>query len=72
MRELVVLQITIFILVAVGYLIKRIHLLGKEGQKSITDLVVNIVLPCNIVTSFLTKPTADTWKDCLLVLLISL
>lgn len=72
MRELIILQITIFILVAVGYFIKRIHLLGKEGQKNMTDLVVNVILPCNIVTSFLTKPSADTWRDCLLVFLISL
>ncbi len=72
MQELVVLQITIFVLVAVGYLIKKIHLLDNGGQKSVTDLVINVVLPCNIVTSFLTKPTADTWRDCLLVFLISL
>lgn len=72
MRELIILQVTIFTLVAVGYFIKRIHLLGKEGQKSVTDLVVNVVLPCNIVTSFLTKPTADTWRDCLLIFVISL
>lgn len=72
MRELVILQVTIFLLVAVGHFIKKIQLLGREGQKSITDLVVNVVLPCNIVTSFLTKPTADTWWDCLLVFVISL
>jgi len=72
MQELVVLQITIFSLVAVGYLIKKIHLLDSGGQKSLTNLVINVVLPCNIVTSFLKKPAADTWRDCLMVFLISL
>lgn len=72
MQKLIVLQVTIFTLVAVGYFIKRTHLIGKEGRQNITDLVINIVLPCNIITSFLTKPTADTWRDCLLVFLISL
>lgn len=65
------LQLTIFILLAAGFLVKRVKLVGSEGQKNITDLVIYLVLPCNIVTSFLNGTTVETLQDCLWVFLIS-
>ena len=60
MKELLILQLTIFILLAVGFLVKKIKIVGDEGQKNITDLVIYVILPCNIVTSFLNGMTKDT------------
>ena len=72
MKELLILQLTIFILLAVGFLVKKIHIVGAEGQRNITDLVIYVILPCNIVTSFLNGMTKDTLRDCLAILLISI
>ena len=72
MKELLILQLTIFILLAVGFLVKKVHIVGAEGQRNITDLVIYVILPCNIVTSFLNGMTKDTLRDCLTILLISI
>ncbi|MBQ6551964.1 MAG: AEC family transporter [Lachnospiraceae bacterium] len=72
MKELLSLQFTIFVLLAVGFLVKKIRIVGAEGQRNITDLVIYVVLPCNIVLSFLSGMTRDTLRDCLTILLISI
>lgn len=72
MKELLSLQFTIFVLTAVGFLLKKIKIIGQTGQKNITDLVIYVVMPCNIVTSFLSGLTPDTLRDCLHILLISI
>ena len=66
------LQITIFGLVAVGFLIRKIGIVGDAGQKNITDLVLNVVLPCNIFKAFITGGSADALIRYLSILLISL
>ena len=53
MSKLLVLQITMLLLILVGALIKRIGIISKEGQKNINDLVIYLVLPCNIIKSFM-------------------
>ena len=58
MITLLTLQLTIFILVAVGFLMKKIHIIGPQGQKNINDLVIYLILPCNILHAF-TQSAAD-------------
>ena len=58
MKTLLTLQLTIFILVAVGFLMKKIHIIGPQGQKNINDLVIYLILPCNILHAF-TQSAAD-------------
>ena len=72
MEDLLVLQITLFSLVAVGFLVKRIHIVGKEGQKNLTDLVLLVVLPANIVTSFTAEISPETVRECVWMLFISI
>lgn len=55
MQRLLDLQFTMFIMIAVGMLLKKIKIIGTEGQKNFTDLVIYVVLPCNIVKSFLVE-----------------
>ena len=52
MKELLSLQFTIFVLIAVGVLVKKKKIIGTAGQKNITDLVIYVVLPCNTVCLF--------------------
>lgn len=55
MQRLIDLQFTMFIMIIVGMLLKKIKIIGDEGQRNITDLVIYLVLPCNIVYSFMIK-----------------
>ena len=53
MSDLLTLQITLFVLVAVGFLVKRVGIVDHGSQKALNNLVMNVVLPCNIFNSFL-------------------
>ena len=72
MQELLSLEFNICVMVAVGFLVGKLKIVGKEGEKNITDLVLLVILPCNIFNSFMTKLTSDMAADCLWILGISI
>lgn len=51
LKDVLILQGQMFLLVILGILFQR-FLLGEEAQKELTTLVVDLILPCNIITSF--------------------
>lgn len=53
MQQLIDLQLTMFIMIATGMILKKIGMISRKGQENITDLVICLVLPCNIIKSFL-------------------
>lgn len=57
---------------AIGFLLKKIKLISARGQKEITDLVINLILPANIITSFMTEISTDTISDCAWIAVISI
>ena len=65
------LQFIIFSLIAIGFFTRKKGLVSREGQKNITDLVINIVLPCSIVTSFVQELPVSALRDCLTIFIIS-
>ena len=72
MQELLVLEFSLFAMIAVGFLVKRLGIVGRQGEKNITDLVLFVILPCNILNSFLTPLSREMAVDCLWVLGISI
>ena len=72
MKTLLTLQLTIFILVAVGFLMKKIHIIGPQGQKNINDLVIYLILPCNILHAFTQSATDGDFSNYLAILFISI
>ncbi len=72
MGEMLTLQVTIFSVMAIGFLLKKIKLISARGQKEITDLVINLILPANIITSFMTEISTDTISDCVWIAVISI
>ena len=66
------LQLTIFLLVIVGFLVRRFGLVGEQGQKNLNDLVLNVILPCNIFMAFLSGSADKIFGEYGFVLLISL
>ena len=53
------LQLQIFLLVAIGYLLSKLGMLVLVTRKQLTDLVIYVILPCNIVESFQFDLTHD-------------
>ena len=72
MKEVLSLQVVIFGLIAVGFLVKRIGIISDAGQKNINDLVIYVILPCNILKAFLNGNTEGKLNAYFTVLLISL
>jgi len=64
------LQGRLFFLMAIGMFLRR-RLLGPEFQKGLTDLIVDLILPCNIITAFSVEPRADLMRSALFTLLLS-
>ena len=59
-------------MMVLGYMLRRRGLVTAAGQREITGLIVALILPCNIVTSFLTDMGEGLLRDGVHVLLISL
>lgn len=72
MREMMNLQFTLFAIMAAGVIVKKAGVVSDAGKKSVTNLVIDLVLPCNIVTSFLIDLDGSIWADCGVIFLISL
>ena len=64
-------QIQIFLTLAVGYLITKLGLITKEARSQITNLVLYVILPCDIFRSFGVEMTGEILKQCAAVLCIS-
>ena len=65
------LQFIIFALIGIGFFVKKKGMVSREGQKNITDLVINVILPCNIVTSFVQELPESALRECATIFLIS-
>ena len=58
------LQGTLFLMILAGVVLKKIGVLDASGKKTLTDLCVDIVIPCNIVKSFLVGFQPDVIRAC--------
>lgn len=69
--ELISLQLRMFLIMLVGLLFRKKNIISEEGKKNLTDLVIYLILPCNIVKSFLIEFDGSTLKNFGLILIIS-
>lgn len=58
------LQGTLFLMILAGVVLKKIGVLDASGKKTLTDLCVDIVIPCNIIKSFLVGFQPDVIRAC--------
>ena len=72
MSAILSLQFTIFGLIAVGFFLKRLRIIGDDGQRNLNDLVINVILPCNIFKAFLAGDTDGNLLTYVSVFLFSL
>lgn len=72
MKQLIDLQITIFAIILIGLWLRKKELIGQQGQKNITDLVINVILPCNIIKAFMIEFSGKMFKDFAEILIVSI
>lgn len=67
------LQVMLFALMAVGILVKKTGIITSENRKSFSKLLINVVLPCNIVSSFMggIEISQKLFKNCVLAVVLS-
>ncbi len=65
MQALLTLEFNFFVLMAAGFLVRRIGIVGAQGERNLTDLVLMVILPCNIINSFATQRLEGMVEDCL-------
>ena len=62
-------QLTILLIIAVGYGITKAGIFAQKTRADLTDIVIYVVLPCNIFNSFQSGVTPDTMRQSVIVLL---
>lgn len=71
MHSLLDLQLTIFLLMLAGYIMTKLKILPPESKKPLTDLVIDFILPCNIIVSFMIEMNRDILISCFAVMCAS-
>lgn len=65
-------QMMMFLLVAIGFLIRKKGIVGTEGRKNMIDLCLFVTLPFNVLNSFLREWDWDLLISCSVILLLSI
>ena len=63
----------LFIMIFVGYLAKKSKILTDQARSGLSNLLINLILPANIINSFLQniEVSSSMFLNCLLAILIS-
>ena len=64
-------QLMMFLLVAIGFFIRKKGIVNTEGRMNMIDLCLNITLPFNVLHSFLRKWDWNLFIACGIILLLS-
>ena len=66
------LQISIFLIMMVGLFFRKKNIITSSTRQGLSDLLINIILPCNIVASFDMQLSGEIWVMVSEILIISL
>ena len=69
---MVSLQMQLFLFVLAGYVLTRIGTISPAGRKSLSDLLINFILPANIICSFQIDLTGEILKSVGVMIAVSL
>ncbi len=65
------LQLQLFVFVAAGFILTKTGTITPAGRKSLSDLLINFILPCNIVCSFQIEMNTEILTSCGLVIVLA-
>lgn len=66
------LQVMMFLLMAVGVVLRKMNIITKEGKGMLTDLVIHLILPCNIISAFYMPMDHSVFVSGVEILIISI
>ena len=66
------LQAQLFLYIIAGFALTRIGTITPAGRKSLSDLLINFILPCNIICSFQIDLTGGILASCGVMIAVSL
>lgn len=72
MKDLCELQITIFLLMIAGYSMTRLGIFPAKARKPITDLIIDFILPCNIIVSFMLEFNREILLSAIVIFMVSI
>jgi len=65
------LQGQMFLLLLIGAVLRKLEILPEEAKSVLTDLVIYLVLPCNIINSFRVVFDTEYIRDFLIILIVA-
>lgn len=72
MKSLLTMQGMMFAMLLVGVFIRKKGIVTAEGRKSLTNLLVNLILPCNILYAFSKSDTSALGSMAVVILMSAL
>lgn len=71
---MVQLQLMLFTLIIAGIIVKKTGILDEKSRKALSDLLINIILPCNIINSFIGDLviSSELMENCVIAIIISI
>jgi len=71
-NTLITLLSTIFLTMMAGYVMTKIGLLPYSARGVLSDIVIDYILPCNIIVSFMIEFNSEILRSCLLIIIIAI
>ncbi|MDD3363100.1 MAG: AEC family transporter [Hespellia sp.] len=65
------LQIMMFIMMGIGFFLRKKDIITTPGKLVLTDLVIDLILPCNIISAFCMEFSKEILMQGLAILIIS-
>ena len=65
------LQMQLFLFIIAGFVLTKTGTISPAGRKSLSDLLINFILPCNIICSFQLDMTREVLASCGVMLLLA-
>ncbi|MDD6569669.1 AEC family transporter [Acidaminococcus timonensis] len=58
------LQLSLFLMILIGLVLRKKNIIDEPGKRCLTDVVVNIIIPCNIIKSCLMPFEGNIFVTC--------
>lgn len=71
LSDMLMLMGTMLFLMLTGALLRKKKIVTDSGKKSITDIILYVILPCNIVKAFCVETGKDFWSGFSLMLMVA-
>ena len=65
------LQIMMFLLMGIGFFLRKKEIITTAGKRVLTDLVIDLILPCNIISAFCIEFSKEILTQGMEILIIS-